>query len=175
MPDTVSCAEFTTPTVLTPAAPATTPPALTVPVAVRCCELSVPAVVRPAAVTGPDDETLVATMGPAFMVDADRTATVAEPATDRLAELIRPVTDAVLDCRVPATETVRVGSLPRTMPAAEAPMRTTPLEAPVPASRTTSPPTLLACPLALAQQVTSAALVRGIGSAHQSEERITTH
>lgn len=63
-----------------------------------------------------------------------------------------PVTLAELATREPATVVVRVTSLPSTIEDAATPTRTTPLVAPVPASRMRSPPVELEWPAACASR-----------------------
>lgn len=73
---------------------------------------------------------------------------VIAPEADIEAERIKPVTLAELATTAPTMVAVFVTSFRITTLEAAGPTRTTPLELPVPASRTKSPPVLPLCPAA---------------------------
>lgn len=82
--------------------------------------------------------------GPIDADVADSDNAVIAPEAETEAARTRPVTDKAFACRLPTTVVVLVTSPPRMIPKALVPMRTLPYEAPVPASRTRSPPELRA-------------------------------
>ena len=135
---------------------AVTAPAVTAPVD-REATVAAPVVVRTVAVTGPElvrpvtcataavmppVERDVAVSGPTDAEVAESDRAVTAPADDNEPDRSRPVTEAVFACMPPMTVVVLVTSPPRMTPKALAPMRTLPYDAPVPASRTRSPPEL---------------------------------
>jgi hypothetical protein len=149
-------AAVTDPEVVTPLAPATKPEALKVPVAVTWDEVRTPVFKRPTAVNGPlevtpatvrtpDDDTLFAVKAPTLRVEAVIEAAETAPAVDRAADCKRPVILATLATKAPF-KVVVLPTRPMTTDWETEPMRTTPADPPVPASRTKSPPVLPAWP-----------------------------
>lgn len=137
---------------------AVTAPAVTAPVD-KDATVAAPEAVRTVAVTGPvldkpvtwarpevnePVDMLDDVSGPTDAEVADNEEVVMAPEAETEAARTRPVTDNAFACKPPITVVVLVTSPPRIIPYALVPMRTLPYEAPVPASRTRSPPELSA-------------------------------
>lgn len=118
------------------------PPVSERPVADKGAALDKP----PAAVTAPDVLTLAAVKAPVSTEAELNDPAVTAPLADIVALRIKPVTLIAFAITDPGRLTVRVGSFPMTMDDAVGPRRRTPDVAPVPASRTRSPPTEELCP-----------------------------
>jgi len=117
--------------------------------------VTAPNELKPPATTTPDTDrpepvnppTALTPPPPTLTAKAVMEPAVTDPLTDTLAARTPPVTDAVLETSAPRTVVVVVVA-PTTTALAAGPTRTTPAVAPVPASRTRSPPALFVSPAA---------------------------